>query len=279
MILKSKSEIELIRQNCLMVSDVLALVAGVIKPGVTGKYLDQLAEEYIRDQGAEPGFKGYNGFPSTLCISINQAVVHGIPTDIPFNNGDIVSIDCGVKMNGYFGDAAFTFPIGDISYEAYELCSVTKTALYLGIEKALINNRVGDVSFAIQHYTETVNSFGVVRELVGHGLGQSLHEPPEVPNFGKRGRGPKLKEGLVIAIEPMINLGSRRVKQLPDGWTIVTADGKPSAHYEHSIAVTADGPDILSDHVRIEDALKKNENIHDIPVKKADICSPKNMPI
>ena len=268
MILKNTSEIEILRQNCLMVSDVLTLMATEIKPGLTGKYLDKLAEEYIRDHQAVPGFKGYNGFPSTLCISVNEQVVHGIPTDKPIESGDILSIDCGVVKDGYYGDAAYTFAVGDISEEVLQLCVVTNTSLHLGIERAVKGNRIGDISYAIQHYTETENGYGVVRELVGHGLGRSLHEPPEVPNFGKRGRGPKLKQGLVIAIEPMINLGTRRVKQLNDGWTIVTADGKYSAHYEHTIAITENGPDILSDHKRIEEAIKKNENIRNIPVKK-----------
>lgn len=268
MILKNTSEIEILRQNCLMVSDVLTLMAQEIKPGITGNQLDLLAEQFIRDHKAVPGFKGYNGFPATLCISINEQVVHGIPSDKPIESGDILSIDCGVVKDGYYGDAAYTFAVGEVSDAVIQLCVVTNTSLYLGIEQAFKGNRVGDISQAIQQYTEVEHGYGVVRELVGHGLGRNLHEPPEVPNFGKQGRGPKLKSGLVIAIEPMINLGTRRVKQLNDGWTIVTADGKPSAHYEHSIAITANGPDILSDHKRIEEAIKKNENIRNIPIKK-----------
>ncbi|MEL6124079.1 MAG: type I methionyl aminopeptidase, partial [Bacteroidota bacterium] len=240
-ILKTDEEIELIRQNCLMVSDTLTLVASMLCPGITGNELDMAAEEYIRDQQAEPGFKGLYGCPSTLLISKNEVVVHGLPDDVPFKEGDIASIDCGVRMNGFYGDAAYTFVVGEIPEATMRLLVVTKESLRLGIQAAQKDARIGDVSHAIQHYTEKEHGYSVVRKLVGHGVGRDLHEKPEVPNFGNRGRGVKIKEGLVIAIEPMINLGRKEVVQAKDGWTIYTVDRKPSAHFEHTIAVRSDG--------------------------------------
>jgi methionyl aminopeptidase len=260
--LKNREEIELMRESALMVSRTLGIIAAEIRPGVTPAFLDRLAEEFIRDNGGVPAFKGYKGgrgipdFPATLCISINEAVVHGIPTDKPLEEGDIISVDCGVKKNGYFGDHAYTFAVGQIRPETQKLLDVTKECLYLGIEQMVSGNRVGDISYAIQQHAEK-HGFGVVRELVGHGLGRSMHEEPEVPNYGKRGDGPKLKEGLVLAIEPMINMGGKNIRQLSDGWTIITADGKPSAHYEHDVAIVDGKPDILSSFAFIEEALSK----------------------
>ncbi len=260
--LKTREEIELIRESALMVSRTLGLVAAEIKPGVTPLYLDKLAEEFIRDNGGIPAFKGYQGahgpFPATLCISINEAVVHGIPTNQPLKEGDIISVDCGVKKNGYYGDHAYSFGVGEIKPEYQQLLDVTKECLYKGIEQAIAGNRIGDISHAIQHYAEK-HGYGVVRELVGHGLGKNLHEEPEVPNYGSRGNGPKLKEGMVLAIEPMINLGKKNIKQLNDGWSIITADGLPSAHFEHDIAIVNGKPEILSTFAYVEEALSKKK--------------------
>ena len=258
--LKTKEEIELMRESALMVSRTLAIVAREVKPGVTPSFLDKLAEEFIRDNGGVPAFKGYKGhngapdFPATLCMSINEAVVHGIPTSVPLKEGDIISVDCGVKKNGFYGDHAYTFAVGNIKPEVQKLIDVTKECLYLGIEKMISGNRIGDISYAIQQHAEK-NGYGVVRELVGHGLGKSLHEEPEVPNYGKRGSGPKITEGMVLAIEPMINMGTKNIKQLKDGWTIITADSKPSAHFEHDVAVVNGKPEILSTYAYIEEAL------------------------
>jgi methionyl aminopeptidase len=253
-ILKTREEIELMRESALSVSRTLGMLAKEIKPGVTSLYLDKLAEEHIRDNGGIPGFKGLYGFPNTLCMSLNAAVVHGIPTDIPMEEGDIISVDCGVLKNGYYGDHAYTFAVGEIKPEVQRLLDVTKESLYIGIEQFKAGNRIGDISWDIQNHAEK-NGFGVVRELVGHGLGKKMHEDPEVPNYGKRGDGPKLKDGMVIAIEPMINMGTRNIKQLKDGWTILTADKKPSAHFEHDVALVDGKPDILSTFKYIEDAL------------------------
>ncbi len=263
---KTDEEIELIRQACLLVCKTLAHIGGLIRPGLSPKQLDQEAESFIRDHGAVPAFKGYKGFPASLCISRNEVVVHGIPDDTPFEDGDIVSIDCGTFLDGYYGDAAYTFPLGEVPEEVMELCRVTNTALYLGIEQAVPGNRIGDISFAIQNFCERVHPYSVVRELVGHGIGKKLHEDPEVPNFGKRGKGPKIQEGLVIAIEPMINLGKRNVKQGNDGWTVFTRDRRPSAHYEHTVAVRKEGPDILSDHKLIEAAIDGNPNVRKVSI-------------
>lgn len=265
---KSKDEIELIRQSCLLVSKTLAQVGSILKPGMTGLEIDKIAEEFIRDHGAVPAFKGYQGFPGTLCISPNECVVHGIPVDKEFSDTDILSIDCGVLMNEYFGDSAFTFAMPGVSDEIMDLLNTTNESLYKGIGQAKVGNRIGDISNAIQQHAES-QSYSVVRELVGHGIGKSLHEAPEVPNYGKRGRGTKIQSGLVIAIEPMINLGDKRVKQSKDGWTIVTRDGKPSAHYEHTIAVTEEKTETLSDHTLIEEAIKNNPEIRNISLKKS----------
>lgn len=264
MIYKTDEEIELIRQSCLLVSKTLAYAASLLKPGVTGEEVDSSAEEFIRDHKAVPGFKGLYGCPSTLLISVNEEVVHGLPAGRIFKEGDIASIDCGVYMNEFYGDAAYTFIFDGASEEAIKLCSVTNESLYRGIEQAVAGKRVGDISHAIQSYTEKEHKYGVVRELVGHGLGRKLHEAPDVPNFGRRGQGPLLKEGLVIAIEPMITMGSRKVKQHADGWTILTRDKKPAAHYEHSVAIRKGKADILSDHSFLKEEIKKSSYLIDI---------------
>jgi len=257
-ILKSEKEVEYIRENCLLVCKTLAKVAENLRPGITGIELDNIAEEFIRSHGAIPGFKDYKGFPATLCISINEQVVHGIPSDYKFKETDIVSIDCGVYNNGYYGDAAYTFAFNEVSKEVMKLLVVTKESLYKAIDSAKTGNRIGDIGFMVQSYAEKEHKYGVVRELVGHGLGANLHEAPEVPNYGRRGNGIKLQEGLVIAIEPMVNLGTRKIKVLKDGWTVISSDKKPSAHYEHTICVTKMEPEILSDHSFIEEAIKNN---------------------
>ncbi len=260
--LKSLEEIELIRKSCLLVSKTLAHVASILKPGVTGKYIDQQAETFIRDhKGAIPGFKDYNGFPSTLCISANEAVVHGIPTEQEFTDTDILSIDCGVYWNSFYGDSAFTFAFPNVGDEVIDLLHATNDSLYLGIEKVKPEARIGDVSNAIQSYIEKEKKYSIVRELVGHGIGRNLHESPEVPNYGRKGFGSKMKKGLVIAIEPMVNMGKKNVRQSKDGWTIVTKDGKPSAHFEHTVAVVEGGVDILSDHTIVEKEVKNNSEI------------------
>ena len=251
---KSEEEVALVRESSLLVGKTLAEVAGMIEPGVTPKQLDKRAFEFISDHGALPGFLNYNGFPNSLCISRNEAVVHGIPDSKSLVDGDILSVDCGVLMNGFFGDSAYTFAVGNVSGEITQLLETTKRSLEKGIEQAVIGNRVGDIGYAVQFEAES-KGFGVVRELVGHGLGRQLHEPPEVPNFGRRGKGPRLIDGLVIAIEPMINLGKKEVTQLNDGWTIVTADRKPSAHYEHTIVVRRDKAEVLSTFKYIEEKL------------------------
>ncbi|MEO9474589.1 MAG: type I methionyl aminopeptidase [Cyclobacteriaceae bacterium] len=253
---KSKEEIELMRESAQIVSKTLGLMAELIKPGITPLQLDQYAEEFIRDHGAEPGFLGLYDYPNTIITSVNEQVVHGLPTNRPLEEGDVVGLDCGALKNGFYGDHAYTFAVGEISEEVKQLLTVTKKSLYLGIEQMKTGNRMGDLSYAIQNYTESFG-YGVVRELVGHGLGRKMHESPEVPNYGKRGRGPLFKEGLVLAVEPMINMGTRRVIQKSDGWTIVTADGKPSAHFEHDVAIVDGKPDILSTFDYIEEALKK----------------------
>lgn len=253
-ILKTREEIELMRESALSVSRTLGVIAKEIKPGVTSLYLDKIAEEYIRDNGGIPAFKGMYGFPNTLCMSLNSAVVHGIPTDKPLQEGDIISVDCGVVKNGFYGDHAYTFAVGEIKPEVQRLLDITKECLYKGIEQFKEGNRIGDISNAIQTHAEK-NGYGVVRELVGHGIGKKLHEDPEVPNYGKRAEGPKLKDGMVLAIEPMINMGTRNIKQLKDGWTILTADGKPSAHFEHDVALIDGKPEILSTYKYIEEAL------------------------
>jgi methionyl aminopeptidase len=248
---KTLEEIELIRESSLLVGKTLGEVSRAIKPGAKPLDLDKIAYEFINDNGGVPGFLNYNGFPNSLCISINESVVHGIPTNEPLKEGDIISVDCGVLKNGFYGDSAYTFPVGAISVEVQQLLDTTKECLRLGVEMAVAGNRVGDIGFAVQQEAER-RGYGVVRELVGHGLGRKLHEAPEVPNFGKQGRGPKLVEGLVIAIEPMINLGKKEIVQLKDGWTILTADRKPSAHFEHTIVVRKGKAEILSSFDYIE---------------------------
>ena len=267
MIFKTPEEIERSRAACLLVCETLTEVAKRLRPGMTGKEIDTFAEEYIRDQGAVPGFKGLYGCPSTLLVSRNEEVVHGLPDESQvFQDGDILSIDCGTVVNEFYGDAAYTFCVGEVSEETMELCRRTKHSLYLGIDAARQGNRVGDISHAVQQYTERVSGYGAVRELVGHGLGRNLHEAPDVPNFGKRGRGPVLKAGLIIAIEPMITLGKRSVVSREDGWTIITIDGKPAAHYEHSIAIRPNGEpaDLMSDHRAIEEAIRSNPNLREV---------------
>lgn len=266
--LKSAEEVELIRENCLIVSQALTRVAEILKPGITGLEIDKAATEVIKDNQAVPGFLGYGGFPGTLCISVNECVVHGIPTNKEFKEGDIVSVDCGSVKHGYNGDAAYTFAIGEVSNDVMELLVVTKESLYIGIEKAMVGSRIGCIGEAIQKYCEKKHNYGVVRELVGHGIGKSLHEKPNVPNYGKCGKGAKMKPGMTIAIEPMITLGSRKIVQLNDGWSVVTQDRKQAAHYEHSICITDKGPDILSDHNGIEEAIKNNKNLSIISRKK-----------
>jgi methionyl aminopeptidase len=258
---KNTEEIELIRKANLLVSATLAHVATLIKPGISTLYLDQEAETFIRDHGGVPAFKGYKGFPATCCISVNEEVVHGIPMDDELLEGDVVSVDVGVVLNNYVGDSAYTFALGQIDESIAKLLKVTKESLYKGIEKAVVGNRLGDISWAVQEYTEIKHGYGVVRELTGHGVGKRLHEEPEVPNYGRRGNGLKLQEGLVIAIEPMINLGRKEVFCADDEWTIVTTDGKPSAHFEHSIAVRKQQADILSSFVEIEKNEKANPHL------------------
>ncbi|MBS1736213.1 MAG: type I methionyl aminopeptidase [Bacteroidetes bacterium] len=257
-IYKTEKQKELIRESCKIVNDAIAEVAKVIKPGMTTMQLNDIAEKYILSQNAIPSFKNYNGFPYACCISVNDAVVHGFPTDVLIKNGDVISVDVGAYKNGYHGDSAYTFAVGTISEEVKKLLKVTKESLYLGIHKAVNGNRVGDIAAAIQEFTERQNGYGVVRELVGHGLGSNLHEDPQVPNYGKRGTGTKLKSGLVIAIEPMVNMGTKDVYNDKDGWTIRTSDGKPAAHYEHTIYVDKNKADILSSFESIEIAEKGN---------------------
>lgn len=258
---KTNEEIELIRKSSLLVSATLAEVAKFLKPGITTLQVDAMAEQFIRDNGAVPSFKNYKGFPFTSCISVNDAVVHGFPNNIELKDGDIVSVDLGVFMNGYHGDSAYTFALGSIPDEVKKLLRVTKESLYKGVEKAVAGNRIGDIAFAVQEHTERQYGYGVVRELVGHGLGRHLHEDPQVPNFGKRGTGLKMKEGLVIAIEPMINLGKKDVYYDTDGWTVRTKDGKPAAHYEHNVCVKKNKPDLLSSFTAIEANEKANSNL------------------
>lgn len=258
---KTSAEVELIRKSCSLVGDTIAEVAKLIKPGATTLQLDTAAESFIRDNGAIPSFKNYRKFPYACCISVNDAVVHGFPTNNVLKEGDVVSIDIGCFKNNYHGDSAYTFALNPISDQVKQLLRITKESLFKGIEKARPGNRIGDIAFAIQYHTERMNGYGVVRELVGHGLGRDLHEDPQVPNYGKRGSGGKLKEGLVIAIEPMINMGKKDVVSDSDGWTIRTKDGKPSAHYEHTVCIQKSNPDILSSFTTIEAAEKINSNL------------------
>ena len=256
--LKSEEEIDLIKKSSLLVGKTLAEVAKYLKPGITTRFLDTIAEDFIRANDAIPGFKNYRGYSATLCVSINDQVVHGVRGNREIQDGDIVSIDCGVIKSGYYGDSAYSYAVGDVSPEVLQLLKVTKESLYKGIEFAIAGNRVGDIGCAVQSYVEKYN-YTVVRELVGHGIGTTLHEEPQVPNYGTKGSGVKLSERLVICIEPMINLGKKDIKQEKDGWTIKTKDGKPSAHFEHTIVVRKGKAEVLSTFEYIENV--KNENI------------------
>jgi methionyl aminopeptidase len=254
--LKTDEEIGLLRESNMLVSRTLAEIASVLRPGVTTLYLDQIAETFIRDNGAVPAFKGYGGFPNTLCTSVNDQVVHGIPSKYFLKEGDIISVDCGVILNGWYGDSAFTFPVGDVEDDVKQLLEFTRASLEEGVRAAVAGNRVGDISNAVQNKAES-GGFSVVRELVGHGLGRKLHEQPEVPNYGKKGSGPKMEKGLVICIEPMINAGKKETFQMDDGWTIKTADGKLSAHFEYAVAVGKGEADVLTTFKFIEEVLNK----------------------
>jgi methionyl aminopeptidase len=259
--IKTPEEIELIRKSCVLLSKTLAEVAKIMKAGVTGLQLDKFAEEYIRDNGGAPSFKGYNRFPASLCISMNDEVVHGIPTGVVFKDGDIVSLDCGVFMNGYHGDMAYTFGLGNVAAATLQLMEVTKKSLYLGIAQATTGKRTGDIGFAIQEFCERQHPYKCVRELVGHGVGRTLHEDPQVPNYGRKGDGQKLPENCVIAIEPMVNLGKKDIYTKRDNWTIATQDGAPSAHFEHTIVVKTGKAEILSTFEWIEQAVKENPEL------------------
>lgn len=251
---KTREQIEIMRESSLLVSKTLGMIASEIKVGVSTLYLDKLAESFIRDHGGVPGFKGLYGFPNTLCVSPNSQVVHGIPNNKPLESGDVISVDCGVLKKGYYGDHAYSFEIGEVLPEIKKLLQITKESLYVGIRAFKIGNRVEDVGAAIQFHCQK-NGYGVVRELVGHGLGVKMHEDPEMPNYGKRGRGKMFVEGMTVAIEPMINLGTKNIKHLKDGWTILTADGKPSAHFEHNVALINGKPEILSTFDYVYEAL------------------------
>ncbi|MBA3646999.1 MAG: type I methionyl aminopeptidase [Chitinophagales bacterium] len=251
---KTVEEIENIRKSSLLVSRTLAEVAKNIKPGITTIDLDVIGEEFIRDHGAYPAFLGYRGFPNTLCVSVNEQIVHGVPGSYALKEGDIVSIDTGVVLDKFYGDSAYTFAVGEIDEQKKRLMQITRESLFLAVEQARVGKRIGDIAFTVQDFVER-NGYSIVRELVGHGLGKKLHEDPEVPNYGKRGAGTKLLEGLVIAIEPMVNMGKRNVMQSPDGWTIYTEDKLPSAHFEHTVAITRNGPDVLTTFEFIEEVV------------------------
>ena len=255
LVYKTEEEIEFMRASAKVLAQAHGEVAGMIREGITTRELDQRAEEFIRDHGGSPSFKGYNGFEYSLCISPNSVVVHGFPGDYALKSGDIVSVDCGVLLNGYHADSAYTYPIGEVAPEVLQLLEETKKSLYLGIEQSVAGNRMGDVSYAIQNHVEK-QGYGVVRELVGHGIGKKLHERPDVPNYGKRGSGLKLQTGLTLAIEPMVNLGTKHVVQEKDGWTIRTKDFKPSAHFEHTVVVRKGKAEILTSFEYIEKALQ-----------------------
>jgi methionyl aminopeptidase len=253
---KTDEEVGYLRESNMLVSRTLAEMASLIKPGITTLYLDKIAESFIRDHGATPAFKGYGGFPNTLCTSVNDEVVHGIPSKYVLKEGDIISVDCGVILNGWYGDSAFTFPVGEISEEVRRLLDYTRASLEEGVREAIAGNRIGDISYAVQTKAES-GGYSVVRELVGHGLGRKLHEAPEVANWGKQGTGTKMEKGLVICIEPMINSGKKETIQMRDGWTIKTADGKPSAHFEYAVAVDKGKADVLTTFEFIEEVLNK----------------------
>jgi methionyl aminopeptidase len=254
--IKTDEEVELLRMSNMLVSETLAELARHIRPGVTTLRLDSIAETFIRDHGAIPGFKGYAGFPNTLCTSVNDEVVHGIPSEYTLSEGDIISVDCGVILNGYYGDSAYTFPVGEVQPEIMRLMEYTRASLEEGAKQAVTGNRVGDISHAVQKKAES-GGYSVVRTLVGHGIGKQLHEGPEVPNFGKRGTGTRLERNLVICIEPMINLGTKNTRVGSDGWTVRTGDGKPSAHYEYAVAVREGKADLLTTFEFIEEVLTK----------------------
>ncbi len=252
---KTEEDIDIIKEGAQILGKAHAEVAKLIKEGIKTKELDKVAFEFIKDHGGHPSFKGFNGFPYALCISVNENVVHGFPGEYQIKNGDIISIDCGVFYKGFHSDSAYTYPIGEVSDEVMNLLKVTKESLYVGIDSARKGNRIGDIGFAIQQFVEK-HGYTIIRELVGHGVGKDLHESPEVPNYGKRGKGPKLKEGMVIAIEPMVNMGRRNVVQENDGWTIRTKDRKPSAHYEHTVAITSKGTEVITTHDYLEQYIK-----------------------
>lgn len=254
--LKTEDEIELLRKANLLVSATLAEIAKTIEPGVTTKKLDSLAEQFIRDHGAVPTFKGFpnpwgNPFPASICSSVNDVVVHGIPNDVPLKDGDVVSIDCGTLLNGFCGDSCYTFCVGEVKADVKELLRITKESLYKGIEQALPGHRLGDIGYAVQQHCER-HDYGVVREFVGHGIGHEMHEDPQVPNYGRQGSGKLMRNGLCIAIEPMITMGSRELAILPDKWGVVTRDGKPAAHFEHTIAIHNGKPELMSTFEEIE---------------------------
>lgn len=261
-IYKTEAEVALMKEAATLVSKTLTEVAKVLKPGMTTLDIDKICAEFVKDNKAVPSFYNYRGYPHNVCASVNDVVVHGFPNTVPLKEGDVVSVDMGVILNGWHGDHAYTFILGEVAPEVLQLVQITKESLYKGIEKAIVNNRVGDISYAIQEHTEHKHGYGVVRELVGHGLGKSLHEDPQVPNYGKRGTGPKMKENLVVAIEPMINLGSREVFTDEDGWTVRTRDGKPSVHFEHDVCIKRNKALILSDYSIIEAAEKANTNLN-----------------
>ena len=260
-IYKIKEEIESMRRSALLVSSTLAETAKILRPGIASLAIDKMIGEFIRDHKAIPSFLNYRGYPFNSCISVNDVVVHGFPNNDPLLEGDIISVDIGVILDSWHGDHAYTFAMGDPGKEVMQLIKVTKESLYKGIQKAIAGNRVGDISFAVQEHTEKKHGYGVVRELVGHGLGKNMHEDPQVPNYGKRGTGPKMKEGLVLAIEPMINLGTKRIYTEEDGWTVRTEDHQPSVHFEHDVCIKKGRPDILSDYSIIETAEKANQNL------------------
>jgi methionyl aminopeptidase len=261
MIYKTNEQVEQMRQSALLVSKTLTEVAKLLKPGITSLSVDKMIGAFIHDHHAVPSFLDYRGYPFNSCISVNDVVVHGFPNNDALKEGDIVSVDIGVILNGWHGDHAYTFAMDEPADDVKQLIRVTKESLYKGIEKAIAGNRIGDISFAIQEHTEKKHGYGVVRELVGHGLGRNLHEDPQLPNYGKRGSGPKLKEGLVLAIEPMINLGKKEVYTEEDGWTVRTADHKTSVHFEHNVCVKKNKADILSDYSIIEAAEKANPDL------------------
>ena len=256
--LKSERDIETMRESALIVGQTLAEVAKLIRPGVSLTSLDKVAETFIRDHGATPSFKGYEGFPASLCLSVNDVVVHGIPSHKELREGDIISVDCGAYKNGFHGDYCYTFEVGHVSEEIHLFCERTKESLYKGIEQAVEGNRIGDIGHAVQSYVESFG-YSVVREMVGHGCGRHMHEKPDVPNYGKKGAGVRLRKGMVICIEPMINLGHHKIIIEKDGWTTRTADGLPSAHFEHMVAIRENGPEVISTYRYIEEVLKKNQ--------------------